>query len=313
MPNTERPLPMSCLQPESEDAPAWFVEALADPGEVRSLVVHGARVEYRVWGPQGAPVVVLIHGGAAHGGWWDHLAPLMATSTRVVALDLTGHGSSDSRAAYEFDTWSDEVIAVGQAEGSDRPYVVGHSMGGVAALTTAFRHVDAVEGTIVIDPPDWLVIEGGLPPRRVELPPRRTHPTRELAAERFRARPEDVSRLDFVERHVAVRSVHQSEGGWTWRFDHEVTLHGSFSDELWGQPHGPVVVVLAERSLLNPEQADELLRRLDAEGLTIRDAGHHIMLDQPLALLSSLEGILGAWRTTLAEREPMARLGLREV
>lgn len=295
---------MSCSQPEAEVEPAWFAEALGDPGEVREIEVHGALVEYRAWGPVGAPVTVLVHGGAAHGGWWDHVAPLLAGGRRVTALDLTGHGSSGSRDHYDFLTWADEVVAVGAAEGDDRPYVVGHSMGGVTALTTAFRHATRIAGTIVIDPPGWLVLDGGLP-RRGELPPRRFHPTRELATQRFRARPPDEARLDYVERHVADRSVHQTDQGWTWRFDHHVTLHGSFPDELWGGKHGPVVVVLAERSLLTSEQADDLARRLDgAEVLTIRDAGHHVMLDQPLALTACLEGILCAW-SSLRGQAPM--------
>lgn len=299
---------MSCLQTGPDGGPAWFAEAIADQGELRETRVHGTSVSYRVWGPEGAGVVVLVHGGAAHGGWWDHLAPLMATGRRVVVPDLTGHGSSGSRPEYDFRTWADEVLAVGEAEGSVRPYVVGHSMGGVAAVTTAYRHADRVAGAIVIDPPDWLVT-GGLPPRRAEeLPPRRFHPTRELASARFRARPDDEARLSYVERHVAERSVHQTEAGWTWRFDHHVTLHGSFPDELWDQTHCPLVLVLAERSLLTAEQAQQLMGRFGAaEALTIRDAGHHIMLDQPLALLACLEGALGAWDSLGTSGEVAAR------
>jgi pimeloyl-ACP methyl ester carboxylesterase len=303
---------MSCLQTGPESGPAWFVEAIGDQGELREISVHGSPVSYRVWGPEGAGVVVLVHGGAAHGGWWDHIAPLMAAGRRVAVPDLTGHGSSGSRSEYDFRTWADEILAVGEAEGSAPPYVVGHSMGGVAAVTTAYRHAWRVAGAVVIDPPDWLVT-GGLPPRRAaELPPRRFHPTRELAAERFRAKPHDDARLPYVERHVADRSVRQTDEGWTWRFDHHVTLHGSFPEELWEEEHCPLVLVLAERSLLAPEQARDLMERFDAaEVLTIRDAGHHVMLDQPLALLACLEGALAAWDSVgttgqVAARRPPA-------
>lgn len=283
----------------SDSVPQWFTEALADPGELRWVEVHGVRVEYRVWGPQGAPVVVLIHGGAAHGGWWDHLAPSMAVRRRVAAVDLTGHGSSDTREQYSFLTWADEVVAVSTAEGSRRPHVIGHSMGGVVALVTAYRHHGRVAGTVAIDPPDWLVSEGGLTSRRVQLPPRRFHPSRELAAERFQARPPDSSRIDFVERHVARRSVHWTDGGWTWRFDPDVTMHDAFPDNLWGREHGPIALVLAERSLLTAKQADQLVDRLGTvDTLTIPDSGHHVMLDQPLALMACLEGLLAAWTSS---------------
>lgn len=286
---------MSCLQPDADEGPAWFRAALHDEGEVRRVEVAGASVEYRVWGDPGAPVVVLVHGGAAHGGWWDHVAPHLAAGRRVAALDLTGHGSSGMRGAYDFPTWSDEIVAVAAAEGSERPFVVGHSMGGVVALTAVYRHAEVLAGAVIIDLPDW-VLRGRVPPRPDELPPRRHHATRELAQQRFRATPADPARLDFVERHVAARSVRHTEAGWTWRFDHTVTTHGAFPDGLWGTERCPVVVVVAERSLLTAADVDELVGRLDGVGVVrIHDSGHHIMLDQPLALMACLDGVLNGW------------------
>lgn len=292
---------MSCSQSETEILPAWFDRAVADRGDVRAAQVRGARVEYRVWGPAGAPVVVLIHGGAAHAGWWDHLAPLLAERYRVAALDLTGHGSSDSRREYDVPTWCEEVLAVAAAEGVARPFVVGHSMGGVVAIATALAHADEVAGTVAIDPPEWFMAADGLPPRRLELPARRFHATQAQAAERFRARPPDQARVGFVERHVATRSVRRTENGWAWRFDHEVTRHGGFPVELWERRHGPMMIVLAERSLLTVEQQAELRDRMPAAGVvTIRDSGHHVLLDQPLALLACVEAALAGWTSASA-------------
>lgn len=291
---------MSCLQPDAEARPAWFLTALQDAGESRTVEVAGAPIEYRVWGPQGGPVVVLVHGGAAHGGWWDHIGPQLAKGRRVAAIDLSGHGSSGSREVYDFVTWTDEIVQIAAAEGSDRPFVVGHSMGGVVVLAAAFRHAERLAGVVIIDLPDW-VLHGRVPPRLDELPPRRHHATRDLAEQRFRARPPDPMRLDFIERHVAERSVQQTEAGWTWRFDHAVTTHDPFPDELWDQSRCPVVLVLAERSMLTPDDADHLIARLGGvETITIADSGHHIMLDQPLALVACLNGVMSGW----ASRHP---------
>ena len=288
---------MSSSPAETASGPSWFVDALADAGATRDVKVKGARVEYRVWGPESAPTVVLVHGGAAHGGWWDHVAPLLASDRRVAAIDLTGHGSSDSRSHYDFFTWSDEIVAVGGAEsGGDRFDVIGHSMGGVAALTTALQHGERLGGTVAIDPPDWLVAEGGLAARRVTLPPRRFHASRDLVESRFQARPPDSARLRYVERRVAERSVRRTDDGWTWRFDHAVTLHDSFPDELWGRRPGRTVLVMAERSLMSVDQIDELSSRLGGVPVvTIADSGHHVMLDQPLALAACLQGVLAGW------------------
>src|SRR3954466_14648293 len=112
--------------------PSWFTQALAQEPDHRDVVVAGARVAYRVWGAARAPGVVLVHGGAAHAGWWDHVAPLLS-GHRVAALDLTGHGDSDRRAEYDPFLWAREVVEVAAAEDLYRPVVVGHSMGGWVA------------------------------------------------------------------------------------------------------------------------------------------------------------------------------------
>ncbi|NYD57155.1 pimeloyl-ACP methyl ester carboxylesterase [Nocardioides marinisabuli] len=213
----------------------------------------------------------------------------------MAALDLSGHGSSGSRVDYDFLTWADEVVEVASAEGSDQPVVIGHSMGGVVALTAAFRHAARLAGAVIVDLPDW-VLEGRVPPRLEQLPTRRHHASRESAVRRFRARPADPMRQEYIERHVAGRSVHLTADGWTWRFDHAVTTHDSFPADLWGTARCPVAIVLAERSLLASEAVDQMTDRLGGvEVVTIADAGHHIMLDQPLALLAGLEDILGGW------------------
>lgn len=288
---------MSCLPAGADPRPPWFLAALADRGEDCGLEVRGARLAYRVWGARGAPVVVLVHGGAAHAGWWDHLAPLLADGYRVAALDLTGHGSSDARARYDFWAWAEEIDAVGAAESrGDRFFVAGHSMGSVAALAAAYVHARHLAGTILIDPPDWLVAEGGLDARRTVLSPRRPSASRDLVVARFQARPLDRARVSYVERHVAERSVHLAAGGWTWRFDPAVTEHETFPAELWGRDIGRVALVRAERGLMSAEQAAELSERLGGVAhLVIPDSGHHVMLDRPLALANCLRDVLAGW------------------
>src|SRR3954466_9403501 len=129
-------------EPTDADVPAWFSRALATAPEHRDVEVDGTRVHYRAWGPAGAPGLVLVHGGAAHSGWWDHVAPLLS-SHRVVALDLSGHGDSGRREIYDMRQWAREIVTVTEAEALDRPVVVGHSMGGWVAGTGGVGHADA--------------------------------------------------------------------------------------------------------------------------------------------------------------------------
>src|SRR3954452_12355416 len=94
-----------------QPAPAWYTRALATAPEHRDVEVDGTRVHYRVWGRSGAPGLVLVPGGAAPSGWWDHVAPLLS-SHRVVALDLSGHGDTGRREICDMRQWAREIVTV---------------------------------------------------------------------------------------------------------------------------------------------------------------------------------------------------------
>ena len=101
--------------------PEWFTTALATSAELGRVDVDGTAIAYRAWGQPGGPGIVLVHGGAAHSRWWDHIAPLMTPGRRVFALDLSGHGDSGRRQTYSLDSWAREVLAVAGAARDHRP------------------------------------------------------------------------------------------------------------------------------------------------------------------------------------------------
>jgi len=119
------------------EVPECVRAALAVPGERRSVVRDGAAISYLAWGEPGRPLLLLVHGRGASARWWDHLAPTLADTHRVAAVDLSGHGDSDWRTAYGSDVWARDVLAVATAENSGPPVLVGHSMGSVACLAAA--------------------------------------------------------------------------------------------------------------------------------------------------------------------------------
>jgi pimeloyl-ACP methyl ester carboxylesterase len=109
------------------DAPAWFDDALAAPREEDEVVVDGCPVHYVRWGDRDCPGIVLVHGGAAHAHWWDHIAPFLSPACNVVAIDLSGHGDSGRRDRYPTSTWADEIVAVAEDAGvTGKPVVIAH-------------------------------------------------------------------------------------------------------------------------------------------------------------------------------------------
>ncbi|MGH3456930.1 alpha/beta fold hydrolase, partial [Aeromicrobium sp.] len=231
--------------------PTWFTGAIAEPFDTDEVDAAGARISYRAWGKPGQPGVVLVHGGAAHAGWWDHIAPFLAADHRVMAIDLSGHGSSEHRESYSLSTWADEVMTVAARESDTPPVIIGHSMGGFVAFTAAVEHGPDVRGVAAIDSPvremspearAWLQ-------RNSTLPPQKVRPDRETIVTRFRTLPEDVAGLEYVRKHIAEQSVRKVDGGWTWSFDPSIFLSSQMEPEDLASAACEVALVRGERGM----------------------------------------------------------------
>ncbi|GAB3326553.1 alpha/beta hydrolase [Geodermatophilus aquaeductus] len=276
-------------------APAWFEAALADAPEHREVDVEGTPVHYRVWGEAARPGLVLVHGGAAHSGWWDHVAPQLH-SHRVVALDLSGHGDSGRRPAYDMDTWAREVVAVAAAEDLAAPVVIGHSMGGWVALTVGVAHPGAVSAVAVIDSP--LVSR---PPEEERLRqrrrPTRTYASVEEALERFRTLPPQDVLLPYVRDHVARGSLRREGEGWTWKFDPQLWGPPALLAELLPRLTCPAALFRCEKGLVTPAMAEEMAGLVAGRlpVVELPDAGHHPVFDRPLELVTGIRTLLAFW------------------
>jgi pimeloyl-ACP methyl ester carboxylesterase len=91
-------------------------------------------VAYRDFGGQG-PAVMLVHGLGGNLAHWGRVAPLFQDRYRLIAIDLPSHGASTAPAVYSFDHDLGAVDEVRQRLSLDRPAVVGHSYGGMLAVS----------------------------------------------------------------------------------------------------------------------------------------------------------------------------------
>jgi pimeloyl-ACP methyl ester carboxylesterase len=94
---------------------------------------HGS-VAYRDFGGPG-PVVMLVHGLGGNLAHWERVAPLLHGRYRLIAIDLPSHGASTAPAVYSFDHDLGAVDEVRQSLRLDRPALVGHSYGGMLAVS----------------------------------------------------------------------------------------------------------------------------------------------------------------------------------
>lgn len=286
----------------TDGIPEWFSAAIATTAELGELVVDGIPIATRSWGDRGGDGIVLVHGGAAHARWWDHLAPLLTSGGRVVALDLSGHGDSGVRDEYSLDSWAGEVLAVAAASGfAAPPTLVGHSMGGLVSLRAGAIAGRELTGVIVVDtpissrPPEDLAASD-----KIAFGPKRIYATRAEAVSRFRPVPAQET-LPYIERYVAENSVAQNGDGWSWKFDPRVFGRPFITPDVLTRLECRVAFFRGERGMI-----DAAMERIIYDGLgrvapviEIPQAAHHVMLDQPLALVTGIRTLLGEWDHSL--------------
>jgi pimeloyl-ACP methyl ester carboxylesterase len=288
------------------EAPEWYMAALATPYDEDDVEVDGARVHYLRWGARGEPGIVLVHGGAAHAHWWDHVAPLLAGEYSVVALDLSGHGDSGRRDRYPTETWAHEVVEVAAHAGiAGPPVVVAHSMGGWVAICAAAEHGDRLAGIVVLDAPvrrqapeELAAAEG------VAFGPLRTYPNLDAALARFRTVPDQPTSLPYVLEHVARTSVRKVEGGWTWKFDPRIFDRPVPTGELLRRVRCRMALFRSQYGLVTPDIGAYMYEQLGriAPVVEVPLAHHHVMLDQPLPLVTGLRTLLADWEHSRPRR-----------
>lgn len=290
---------------DTPEAPEWFRRALAVRPADGEVKVEGARIHYLRWGEAGRPGIVFVHGGAAHAHWWSFIAPLFVPEYRVAAIDLSGHGDSDRRDAYPREVWAREVMTVARDAGFDGPpIVVGHSMGGFVTITAAAEFGDELAGAVILDSPVRRPdpeMEEGTHGRAFRNP--KVYPDVETALQHFRTVPDQPSSLPYVIDHVARHSLVRTDAGFTWKFDPAIfrRVTPRAAREVLARATGRVALFRAENGLVTPDIGEymyELLGR-NAPVIEIPEAYHHIMLDQPLLLVTGLRTLLADWEHSI--------------
>lgn len=101
----------------------------------------------------GGPTVVLESGLGEMSASWARIAPAVAGTTRVCAYDRAGQGwSDDADAPQDGRAVAHDLHALLAAAGEAGPIVlVGHSTGGVYAMTYAAVYPDEVAGLVLLD------------------------------------------------------------------------------------------------------------------------------------------------------------------
>lgn len=104
----------------------------------------------RTGAPGGAPPLVIAHGLFGSARNWGAIARVLGRRGPVVAVDMRNHGDSAWTATHRYPDLAGDLAEVIEAEGGVAD-VLGHSMGGKAAMALALLHPGRVRRLIVAD------------------------------------------------------------------------------------------------------------------------------------------------------------------
>jgi pimeloyl-ACP methyl ester carboxylesterase len=97
------------------------------------------------------PPLVVLHGLFGSGRNWASIARQLGESHRVFTLDLRNHGESPWAETMSYPEMAEDVAAFLTHNGLDGATVLGHSMGGKAAMVLALDQGERVGRLIVVD------------------------------------------------------------------------------------------------------------------------------------------------------------------
>lgn len=283
-----------------QEAPGWFKDAVSRPRSRHAVASAGQHLHVAGWNADDtdkAPLL-FVHGFRGNSHWWDFIAPFFTGSHRVFAMDFSGMGESDRRPVYEPHHFFGDVAAVARwlkADAGGRPVtVVGHSFGGSRTLEACGRHPGLIDHAIVLDSMLRLASD----PQHAPQPLGRPTPYLDEASAvaRFRLLPEQPA-LPCLRDHIARHAVAPVAGGWSWQFDLALptALEFGVAEELLPAVRSRVDLVRGELSqVLSAERAGRIAALLPAlrGPIVMPQTHHHLMLDQPLALVSTLRTLL---------------------
>ena len=262
-----------------------------DAAPSRYATLDGMRVHYKSLG-EGDSALVFVHGWTCDLTFWREQVDAFKGKTRVVLVDLPGHGLSDKpMVEYTQDLFARGVHAALAAAGVKRATLVGHSMG--TPVIRQFYRLYPNETAALI------AVDGGL-----------SDPLPDPAAQR--ARIELLSGPAFegeIARSIEgmfvpatspeIRSFVTSRMTKAPKYVSVGAIKGLFTPGLWAEDpiRVPMMAIMAKGRNETPERAAQFRRLSPAvEYHAMEGVGHFLMMEKPAAFNELVARFLTAHR-----------------
>jgi len=105
----------------------------------------------QVFGDKNNPALVILHGLFGSSTNWRSIIRQLSDELYVVAADMRNHGQSPWSASMDYPQMAEDVAALITDQNLQKPALLGHSMGGKAAMTLAQMGLAPVGKLIIAD------------------------------------------------------------------------------------------------------------------------------------------------------------------
>ena len=291
---------------KSNETPKWFLDALAQKPDIKTVKIKGSKISYNCWGEKNKPGLIFVHGGMAHADWWNFITPYFLKTHRVIAMNLGGMGDSEWRKEYSTETWGLEIEGVCKKEKLKKPIIIGHSLGGMCGVYAASIMKKNLYGLIIVD--TAILPPSDKPPKfDFKIRANKIYKSLKEIKSRFRLVPGQIDALGYIMEYIAEKSIKKNKGGWTWKFDPNymkifnsesfLERQAVYRNKLKGLKCR-VAILRGEKSVIFPGSSAKYMHELmDKKSpiINVPEAHHHIMVDQPMALISALRSLIIDW------------------
>jgi pimeloyl-ACP methyl ester carboxylesterase len=209
--------------------------------------VNGINLYYETHGA-GRPMI-LLHGGLGSGEMFGPTLPALAEHHQVIAVDLQGHGrTADIDRPIDIKLMADDIAALIDHLGLEKPDIVGYSLGGGVALFTAVKYPEKV----------GKLVSASANVRRDAIPP-------EMLAQQAQVNAEAVPFMKDTPMYQLYQRVapHPEDFGRLLdKMGESMGKDFDFSEEVRGL-QVPTLIVAADADMAPPRHYVEIFKLLD--------------------------------------------------